>query len=60
IEKAKFFLLKGLPDGKTDESEGAALSWGHRRKLMKLLVACEENPKGKEIVEKLLKNLSNG
>ncbi len=60
IEKAKFFPLKGLPDGKADESEGAALSWGHRKKLMKLLVACEENPKGKEIVESLLKNLTEG
>jgi|GEM_PF-3035024 len=59
IEKAKFFSLKRLPDGKTIESEGAALSWGHRKKLMKLLVACEESPKGKEIVENLLKNLSN-
>ncbi len=58
IEKAKFFLLKGLPDGMTEESEGATLSWGHRKKLMKLLVACEENPKGKEIVENLLKNLT--
>lgn len=58
IEKAKNFLLKGLPDGKSPESEGAMLSWGHRKKLMKLLVACGENPKGKEIVENLLKNLA--
>lgn len=58
IEKAKFFPLKGLPDGKTERSEGAALSWGHRKKFTKLLVACEETPKGKEIVENLLKNLA--
>jgi len=58
IERAKFFSLKKLQDGKTEESEGAMLSWGHRKKLMKLLVACEENPKGKEIVENLLKSLS--
>ncbi len=57
IEKAKNFPLKGLPDGKSTASEGAMLSWGHRKKLMKLLVACGENPKGKEIVENLLKNL---
>lgn len=57
IEKAKFFPLNGLPNGKTEDSEGAALSWGHRKKLTKLLAACEENPKGKEIVEKILKSL---
>lgn len=55
IEKTKFFPLNKLPDGNSADSEGAALSWGHRKKLMKLLVACEENPKGKEIVESLIK-----
>ncbi|MGC9611047.1 MAG: NUDIX domain-containing protein [Minisyncoccia bacterium] len=54
IEKARFFPLNKLPDGNTSDSDGAALSWGHRKKLMKLLVACEENPKGKEIVEYLI------
>jgi 8-oxo-dGTP pyrophosphatase MutT (NUDIX family) len=58
IEKARFFPLNKLPDGKTPDSDGAALSWGHRKKLMKLLVACEENPKGKEIVENLLKSIA--
>lgn len=58
IEKAKFFPLNGLPNGKTEDSEGAALSWGHRKKLTKLLAACEESPKGKEIVENILKNLA--
>ncbi len=57
IEKTKFFSLNKLPDGKTAESEGAALSWGHRKKLIKLLVACGENPRGKEIVENLLNGL---
>ncbi|MEK7626882.1 MAG: NUDIX hydrolase [Patescibacteria group bacterium] len=57
IEKAKFFPLNGLPNGKTEDSEGAALSWGHRKKLTKLLAACEENPKGKEIVDSILKSL---
>jgi len=58
IEGARFFPLKSLPDGKSLGSEGAALSWGHRKKLMKLLVACEENPNGKEIVDRILKNLA--
>jgi ADP-ribose pyrophosphatase YjhB (NUDIX family) len=58
IERAEFFALNDLPDGGTPESLGAKLSWGHRKKLMKLLVACEGNPKGKEIVESLLKNLA--
>ncbi|MEK7506102.1 MAG: NUDIX hydrolase [Patescibacteria group bacterium] len=57
IEKAKFFPLNGLPNGKTKSSEGASLSWGHRKKLTKLLAACEENPKGKEIVDSILKSL---
>ena len=60
IEKAVFFPLRGLPDGSTEGSEGAMLSWGHRKKLMKLLVACEEDAKGKEIVERLLNDLSKG
>jgi 8-oxo-dGTP pyrophosphatase MutT (NUDIX family) len=59
IEKADFFPLRGLPDGNTEESEGAILSWGHRKKLMKLLVACEEDPRGKEIVENLLNSLGD-
>ena len=58
IEKSKFFPLNGLPDGKSEESEKASLSWGHRKKLLKLLAACDENPKGKEIVDKLLKDLT--
>jgi 8-oxo-dGTP pyrophosphatase MutT (NUDIX family) len=57
IEKAKFFGLKNLPDGRSAKSEGAALSWGHRKKLTKLLAACDENPKGKEIVDGILKSL---
>jgi 8-oxo-dGTP pyrophosphatase MutT (NUDIX family) len=59
IEKADFFPLRGLPDGNTPGSEGAMLSWGHRKKIMKLLVACEGDPKGKEIVENLLNNLGS-
>jgi 8-oxo-dGTP pyrophosphatase MutT (NUDIX family) len=58
IEGTKLFSLKKLPDGKTPGSEGAALSWGHRKKLKKLLLACGESRKGKEIVENLLKNLA--
>lgn len=59
IEEARFFPLNKLPDGKSPGSGGAALSWGHRKKLMKLLVSCGDSPKGKEIVERLMSGLQN-
>ncbi|MEK7465765.1 MAG: NUDIX hydrolase [Patescibacteria group bacterium] len=59
IEKTKWFPLSKLPGGDDAASEGAGMAFGHRKKLARLLLACE-NKKTKDGIEirKLLTSLT--
>ncbi len=57
IEDARLFPLGGLPNGEGPNEKGAAMAWGHRRKLVRLLAACREDARVRPLIE-LIKSIA--